>query len=327
MDAITLIKEKMDVEKLLNHYNFKEITVNGDIIRACCKIHDGNNPTAFVINKNTGLWYCHTGDCGGGDIFTLVQRMENITGFQTTVQWISNFFNIDIKNLLIIENKSKYDKELREFISIVKNKKKKEFKEYTIPEQIKEVTKYRNFKLETLQHFKLGYVDEITLEKRKKNGVYKLHNRLVFPVIFNKIQIGIILRRIKSNDYPKWSNQPAHLETRNILYNYDNVVNSHYIVICEGITDVWAFYELNIPAVCIFGSHITKEQYKLLLQTGADLIFAYDGDDAGYSATQKAIKMFKNKANIQVIYFNKGTDPASISREELLNEFRRRENV
>ena len=78
MDATTLIQQHLDVEALLEHYGFNNIHNNGDIIRACCKLHGGDNPTAFVINKNTGLWYCHTGECGGGDVFTLVQKFEGI---------------------------------------------------------------------------------------------------------------------------------------------------------------------------------------------------------------------------------------------------------
>ena len=47
--------------------------------------------SAFVINKDTGLWYCHTGNCGGGDIFTLVERFEDFskTDFPRTVQWLA----------------------------------------------------------------------------------------------------------------------------------------------------------------------------------------------------------------------------------------------
>ena len=70
-------------------------------------------------------------------------------------------------------------------MDIVKNKKtEKYYKNFCIKEEIKQVTKYRNFNLETLQHFKLGYAKEITLIS-KKNEEYKLQNRLVFS---NNIQ-------------------------------------------------------------------------------------------------------------------------------------------
>lgn len=323
MDAITLITENLDVEKLLNYYDFDHINSNGEIIRACCKLHGGNNPSAFVINKETGLWYCHTGNCGGGDVFTLVQKMEGFNDFPSTVRWVANFFNIDISNLTITERKINYIIDLRNFIKMMKNHKKKEIQPFYIQEEIKSVTKFRNFKLDTINHFQLGYVDKVKLQKRTGED-YILYNRLVFPIIFDNIQIGISFRRIKHNDIPKWSHQPALTDFGNILYNYDECKTKPSIVICEGITDVWAYHEINVPAVATFGAHITKEQYNLLLKTGADLIFSFDGDEAGQEATKKAFKMFKNKANLSYITFNTIEDPESIQREVLYVRYNNR---
>lgn len=326
MDAVTLITQNLDVEKLLNHYDFEQIKSDGDIIRACCKLHGGNNPTAFVINRNTGYWYCHTSDCGGGDAFTLVERFEGYTredfGYKT-VPWLASFYNINIDGLQIIDRKTNYLDELKKFINIAKKHKKKDLQEFYLQEEIHEVVKFRNFQLETLQHFKLGHVESVSLFKR--NGeTYTLYNRLVFPIVFDNKQVGVSLRRVKSSDFPKWSHQPVYLKTNAILYNYDDVKSSQSIVICEGITDVWAFYEIGIPAVAIFGSHITNEQYRLLMLTSADLIFAFDGDEAGQTATKKAIEMFHNKANISVISFDITEDPCSISREELYEKYEHR---
>lgn len=324
MDATTYINQNLDVIKLLQHYNFENISVNGDLIRSCCKLHGGNNPSAFVINKNTGLWFCHTGDCGGGDIFTLVEHLEGFSkhDFPKTVKFVASFFNLDINDLTIAK-RADYLKELQKFINTIKSNKAKELKPFYVEEEIKEVLKYRNFLPETLRFFNLGYVESIKLLKRDGDA-YTLKNRLLFPVIFNNIQVGVSLRRVNNNDFPKWSHQPVNINFGDFLYNYDNVKNSNNIVICEGITDVWAFHECNIPAVCTFGAHITNEQYKLLLLTGADLTLAFDADDAGFTATKTAIKLFKHKANIKQIYFAENKDPESIERKELVTLFEQR---
>lgn len=324
MDAVTVINNNLDVEKLLNYYGFENIKSNGNTIRCCCKIHGGNDDTAFVINTETGLWYCHTGGCGGGDIFTLIQIMEKVD-FITSVRWLSNFFNIDIQGMDIKERTENYLKEIKKFILMMRKRSKKQFEEFFIKENIREVTSFRQFKEETLQHFKLGYVESVTLIKKNKEE-YKLFNRLVIPIIFKGLQIGLSFRRIKSTDFPKWSHQPVNLEAGEILYNYDATTNQPIIVICEGITDVWAFYEIGVVAVATLGAHITEQQYKLILKTGADVVLAFDGDEAGRLATQKALKMFKNKVNLSQITFNEGEDPESIEREELKKryDFRRR---
>ena len=63
MDALEFIKDKLDVETILDHYDFDSVRPSGSKARACCKLHDGDNPNGFVIDLDTGLWSCHTGDC------------------------------------------------------------------------------------------------------------------------------------------------------------------------------------------------------------------------------------------------------------------------
>lgn len=323
MDAVTLINDNLDTEKLLIHFDFDKIRTSGDITRSCCKIHGGINPSAFVINNETGLWYCHE-MCGGGDAYTLVEKMLNLS-FPEAVRWLASFTGVDISNLTITERKSQHIEETKKFIKLMNNK-KKSFNNFSISEEIKGVKKYRNFLPSTLEYFGLGYVDKVKLDKR--NGeTYTLLQRLVFPIIFNNIQIGILFRRVNNQDYPKWSNQPVDLNFGDILYNYDNAVGSAVVVVCEGILDVWAFHEIGVTAVATLGAHITDEQYKLLLMTGADIVLAYDGDKAGREVVSKAKEMFKNKANLSYILFDEGTDPESIDREELNNRYSKRSPI
>jgi DNA primase len=324
VEATTLILNNIDVHKILEHYKFNGIKNDGEFIRCCCKIHDGDNPTSFVINTRTGLWFCHS-HCGGGDIFSLVEKLENID-FISSVKWLSEFFHIDISNLPIKERKLDYMDELQKFIKVVKSKRKKTVNEFSIDVPIKGVVSYRKFNPETIKHFNLGFVEKVIL-KKKDGEDYTLRNRLVFPVMFEGIQVGISFRRIKHTDYPKWSHQPANIETGDYLYNYDEAKDKPVITICEGITDVWAFYEIGIPAVACFGAHVTPNQYKLLLKTGADLVFSFDGDDAGIKATNNAIKTFKNKANISTIHLNNGEDPENIDREELKKRYDNRKKM
>lgn len=324
--ALDKILKNIDVIKLLNHYGFDITHQEGNMLRSKCAIHGGDNPTAFVMNLDNTLWYCHSDDCGGGDIVTLVEKMEGYTGqssFPKAIRFLADFFDVDISNLEIVEHKDRNKKELEEFIKLMKRRKKKDINEYEVPSNAKPIAKFRDFKSETLQHFGVAFVDLINLEK--KNGEkYTLRDRILFPITFNGKVVGISLRRIKFKDVPKWSHQPVHLEVGNILYNYDNVIGKECVVVCEGIVDVMAFYEIGIPAVCTFGANITDKQYYLLIKTGADLVFAYDGDKAGIKATNKAIEMFKNKANISVIEFSEGKDPENISRKELLELYERR---
>lgn len=323
MDALTLLNEHVDIEILLNHYDFDKIKRQGNMVRACCKLHGGKNPSGFVARSDNNLYYCHTGGCGGGDVYTLVQQLEDVS-FQEAVQIVANIFGVNIDTLEITERQNHYMQEMKAWIKAMRSRVKKEKNEYHITDNTRAVTKFRDFLPATLDHFGLQYVERIHLLSRE-NKPYVLNHRLLFPVVVDKVQIGISLRRIKGTDNPKWSHQPVTFETREVLYNYDAVLGLSTIVVCEGIVDVWAWYEVGIHAVCTFGAHVTEEQYRLLMRTGADIVWSFDGDEAGREATRKALELFRNKANQYVVYFDEEEDPASITREELAKRYERRE--
>ena len=78
MDAGGVIKENMDVERILKYYGV-EYEYYGEYIRSACPIHKGDNPTAFVVNEEF-LWACHTNsECGVGDVFTFVEKNRRCT--------------------------------------------------------------------------------------------------------------------------------------------------------------------------------------------------------------------------------------------------------
>ena len=322
MDVVSYMKGLIDYEKILQHYKFEEINNHGTYIRCACKLHGGDNPTAFVMNQESGLWSCHTGGCGSGDIYTLVEKMEDVD-FQSAVKFVAEFYNIDIENMEIKARTESYYKELQAFVKAIKSRKKKTQEAIVLPSDLKELTSFRKFKQETIEKFGIKFASSVSVKNSKKENVM-LFNRLLLPIEFNQSTIGYALRRTNSTQNPKWFFQPTEIKTGDILYNYDNVKHASEIVVCEGMFDVWAFDEINVPAVCTFGAHITDEQYKLLMKTGADIISGFDGDKAGKIATSVLYELFKNKANVSTIQFNIDEDPESISRGELLERYKSR---
>lgn len=321
MYALEKIVANADVYKLLEHYGFNTSDEDGTILRSHCAIHGGNNPSAFAFNTESNLWFCHTNpDCGGGDIFTLVEKMENVS-FTEATKFLADFFRIDIEGLDIIERKSRNQKEISNFIKIMsKRRAKKPMDTFKVEDKLFELSTFRDFKEDTIKYFGLKFAKEITLES-KSGKEYKLYNRLVFPIICNDIKIGASIRATKNNDNPKWSHQPTDIKTSELLYNYDSVIPGGTVVVVEGIVDVWAYHEINIVAVCTFGAHLTDNQYRMLLISGADVVLSYDGDDAGRKATSKATEMLKDKCNLYKVEMKQGEDPANITREELMNRY------
>ena len=324
MDAVSVIKQNIDVEKILRHYNV-DFKYFGDYIRCACPIHNGDNPTAFVINEDF-LWSCHTGGCGAGDVFTFVEQMEDLD-FPKAVKKVAEILEIDIENLIIAERKNDYLKEVEKFLKYIKSKKKKKtLNEYVPKAELTQVRSFRNFDEKTLQKFELKYAKEIELDK-KDGGTFKLYERLVIPIYVNEVQIGVSIRKIRAKDNPKWFHAPHTMETGNILYNIDNCKNDSEIIVCEGMFDVWSWYEAGYNAICTFGAHLSEEQYRMLLRTGKNIIWCYDGDNAGLEATKKAVQMMKYKTNQWIIHLPEGADPGNCSPDDLRELYKQKERI
>lgn len=291
----------------------------------------GDNDTAFVINQDF-MFSCHTSDCGSGDIFTFIEKMENLEfpkDFPKAVNKLAEILDVDITNLEVRERKDDYVKEVEKFLRYMKARKtrKKDYDEYILRSETKQVKKFRNFEEDTLIHFKLQYAKETIIEK-KLGGEFTLYERLAIPITVNDKTIGYSLRKMRAIDTPKWFHIPHTLETGEILYNIDNCKEYDEIIVCEGMFDVWKWYEAGFEnTVCTFGAHLTDEQYRLLLKTGKDIIWSYDNDSAGVLALKKASDMMRYKVNQWKIVLEEGKDPGECTSEELQELYNKRERI
>lgn len=87
------------------------------------------------------------------------------------------------------------------------------------------------------------------------------------------------------------------------------------VVVCESIINALTLWTWGIPAVALLGTG-TKEQYEILRNTQIrTFILAFDGDDAGYRATNRFIMEVKNKIIFYYILPN-GKDINDLTYEE-----------
>lgn len=324
MDAVSLLNKHANIEKVMNHYGFDRMREEGIMIRSCCGIHKGDSPSAFVANTESNLWFCHS-QCGGGDMFTLVEKMEGIA-FKHAVLRIATILGVDINTLEIIERKDEYVRDLQSFIKLMRKRPYTLHPPFDIDVDIRKVTRYRAFREDTLQRFGLCFVEEYE-SVTNKGDKFMLRKRLGVPITQNNVLVGYSLRATLENDKPKWAHIPKGINTSDMLYNLDSYDGQEEIVVVEGMYDVWAYYEIGVYAVCTYGAHLSEWQYRLLLNTGATSItLSYDGDNAGRAITEKAKKLLRNKFRVSYVPFNEGEDPEKITREELRERYENKRN-
>lgn len=312
--------------KVLEYYNTKTLTDAGDTYRACCPLHQGNNPTSFVLNKNNGLWYCHAG-CGGGDIITFVEKIED-TNFEGALNKISYILEMDVNDIKTKAQLSFIQKNTEKWIRFVQKNYKENLDDYEMPDtKLYTIKSYREFDEDTIMFFGAKYSKEFPIQKRDGSRSI-LYNRIVFPLYFKNRLVGVSLRRVDNKSSPKWLHQPTKINTGELLYNYDNIKPFEPIGIVEGILDVWKYYKIGITnVVATFGANLTKEQENLLIKKTDSIWLSYDNDSAGNRATNEVIDRMKYKTNIKVIKLPINKDPEDVNDVRLKELYNNMERV
>jgi len=324
MDVIRFIQDNINPRMVLEHYGFRNITESEDAFRACCEIHKGDNPTAFIWNKHNNLWFCYTGDCGGGDIFTLIEKMEHVN-FTTAIKKAASILELNIEGMKLIVPKTRIIKEHRQWLERQKRKlntRNKCIKEYVLPytKYSLEHPTFNRFPKDVLEFYGARFCTLYPTDNSM------LRHKLVIPIIQNGYTCGIALRDTTGTSTPKWFYQPHGLKINSLLYNYDTVAQSAHeyedVILVEGIFDVWAYHMAGIDnVVAIFGSTLKEEQYRMILKLPLNVIMSFDADEAGRKCASEVAKKFKNKTGVLNIELPDGKDPADCSKEELLNAY------
>lgn len=71
------LKTLVSIGQVLSAYGFdRQLKRKNHQLSGPCPLHGGDNPTAFRVQLDRGLWHCFTA-CGGGDTIELICRIEN----------------------------------------------------------------------------------------------------------------------------------------------------------------------------------------------------------------------------------------------------------
>ena len=154
------------------------------------------------------------------------------------------------------------------------------------------------------------------VRRGKKGGVYDLfRDRLVFPIIDVRGQVIGFSGRMLGNGEPKYLNTPeteVFSKSRNLYaMNLAKKSKSGYIILTEGNIDVVALHQSGFDsAVASLGTSLTPEQAKLISKYADKAIIAYDMDDAGRKASDRAISILeKLSLNVRVLRLEGAKDP------------------
>ena len=259
----------------------------------------------------------------GGNVISFYMKINDI-GFVQAVEELSQKYNIPLKkngkSQIVSQKISEKQAENKEYFEIMNEA--QTFFENNVEkyEEALEYMKNRDFSLEDMKKFKIGFASSIRdglfqylieknfsenkimklgLAKRNENGeIYdSFRNRIIFPIYNIEGKIVAFGGRIieKNSNLPKYLNSPDSpifkkgRELFGIKYQGGNVKKKGFAILMEGYLDVLTAQKNGFEnAVASLGTAFTEEQAQLLKKYTDKILIAYDNDEAGRNAVIKA---------------------------------------
>jgi len=351
MSELDEIKNRLDIIDVISGYI--KLEKAGANYRARCPFHD-EKTASLMVSPSKQIWHCF-GCSTGGDIFEFVKKIEGID-FGDALKILAEKAGVELKKY----NKNTLrDKTERQKISEVleqalkffeyylhKSKKGQKVKEYLI--------KNRGFSEELIREWKIGYApdsfDKLSnfLENRGYNKTYiekaglaflktngglcdRFRSRIIFPFFsINSDLIGFTGRIFeKEEDIAKYLNTPATLlyDKSRALFGIDKakieIRKEDKCILVEGNIDCIMTHNAGTKnVVAVSGTALTDLHLKIIKRYTLNLIFAFDMDNAGAKATERAINLAREMGfNVSVLDLGKEKDPADVILKQGKNEW------
>lgn len=273
---------------LLKELKFKGINylrtlrVIGNNVQTCCPYHNGGkerSPSSGVLlvdndRSEAGTFHCFA--CGKTS--TLQELISYCFGYDDGGIFGEDWLIENFKNSLVLTRydtlKTILDNNEKTIVGEIKGVEESELSSYRF---IHPYMYKRKLTDKIISEFDVGYdvnTDCITFPTCDKDGKCLFVTRRHVEKKFYHMPIGV----------------------KKPVYGLDKItINMREVVVCESIINALTLWTWGIPAIALLGTG-TKEQYEILRNTQIrTFILAFDGDDAGYKATNRFIMAVKNK--------------------------------
>lgn len=340
-EEINAVRDRADITEIIGHY--LPVTKKGKSYVALCPFHDDHDPS-MTISPDKQIYKCFV--CGsGGNVFSFVQNYEKIPYIEAVgkvAEMIGFPLSVSIDRYEPPKDpvKESLYRVMEEAIA---------FTMYQMDaSEAQEVRAYcdrRGLTSDVRSFFGIGYnpgndilyrflqaknyadadIVSCNLARTSMSGLHDVFGgRITFPIHDEKGRpIGFSARTTDPENPSKYINttDTELFHKGNIVYNLHRARlaarRENCIYVCEGVTDVIAFYRAGIEnCVCTLGTACTEYQIRLLKNAASRIVFCYDGDDAGQAATWKACKLAqKLGCRIAVVRNKTKKDPDELLRE------------
>src|SRR5215468_85038 len=338
------VKQQADIVRIVGDY-VKLKKSGAQNFTGLCPFHQEKTPSFSV--HITRQWF-HCFGCGvSGDVFTFVQKIENIT-FAEALRLIAQKLDIKLPRMDYSSPHEAQEAKLRGQLIDMHDRACLFFENELRRPEAAHARNYlagRGLKEETIKAFRVGYAPEMGFvlrdrlksefseELQRASGLFswksdtdaatmysRFRNRIMFPIANEHGKIVAFTGRTLSTDEkagPKYLNSPetAIYSKSRVLYNLDKAKEAiralKYAILVEGQMDCISVYSAGFHnVIASSGTAFSQTQVRLLARFAKDVVVNFDPDAAGAKATERTLGLLvEEEFDIRVLTLEQGLDP------------------
>lgn len=333
------IKENLSIVDVVSTY--VRLEKSGNQFRARCPFHNERTPS-FYVSPERKSFHCF-GCQVHGDIFTFVEKIENIPFFEA-LKILADRAGVSLKD-------TERNKEESRLIALLKDATEHFEKNLTNSPEAKQYLLERGLTEDTIQTFHIGYaknewrdlfialaakgyqpeeMEAAGIMIRTEKGFYdRFRGRVMFPIRnVSGATVGYSGRILPQFVDPsvaqgKYVNTPetALYHKSKILFGYDTakkmMSETKSVIVVEGQMDLCMSYQSGVHnTVAVSGTAFTDEHIHLIKRFCDTVVLSFDADNAGQSALKKtALLCLLGGLDVYVVKDLGTKDPADLIKE------------
>ena len=341
-DFLNELHMRCDIEDVVSGY--VQLKKRGKNFVGLCPFHNEKTPS-FTVYPENGSFYCF--GCGaGGEVVSFIRRAENLD-FIEAVRFLCDRVGMTMPSDGFDDSLAQKRRKIYE----MNREAARFFHECLLSEKGKTALQYyldRGYTKKTITRFGLGYAPDewraLLSHLREKGYSYEdayeanlarksekdgktsffdnFRNRVIVPIIDARGNIVAFGGRVLDNSKPKYINTadtPVYKKSLGVFgLNFAKNSKEKSLILVEGYMDAIALHQAGFTnSIACLGTALTGEMAHLLSRYADEILLAYDNDEAGQKATERAMKVFSSIGmKIRVIRLSGGKDP-----DEILKKF------
>lgn len=343
-----------------------ELKKKGRNHSACCPFHSEKTPS-FSVNEERQFYYCF--GCGaGGNAIGFIMNFENMD-FPQAVETLARDAGMEVPREESAADSRRQSENARLLNALERASKYYQYqlRHHGDKQATVDYLKSRGVSGEIARDFALGFAPpgwdnlltaigadaeaeqsllkagliirrESKSESDRDRQFYdRFRHRIMFPIRNSRGQTVAFGGRVLGDDKPKYLNSPespVFIKGSELygLYEARRANNKlEKVLIVEGYMDVIALAQMGVRnAVATLGTATSERHLLRLFRMVNEVIFCFDGDEAGRSAAWRALEtalpQLEDGRVLRFLFLPEGTDPDSFVRQFGTSKFEQEVN-